>query len=189
MTHAVERIASWRRGQLVVALVVPLAGAGLTYLLWSISDRLVVIGPFDRATFGWAFVIPTWIGSSIVTGWLWSFHSGRTAIALAAALFAVLALIVATMFWVGIVWSLQGCAYGPTRVPAEWILPALPVGGIIAGAFSLSALIASERFGEASRKRAVASAIVAAVVINGFGFVTLAVLIAVLFGGGGCNRP
>ena len=40
----------WRR--IVVGAVLPLVVAGIAYLLWWISDRILYVGPLDRAAFG-----------------------------------------------------------------------------------------------------------------------------------------
>ena len=45
-------------GRLVLAALLPLAVLGVVYAIWWISDRLVIIGPIDRATFGWLVVVP-----------------------------------------------------------------------------------------------------------------------------------
>ena len=58
----------WPR--IVVGAVLPLAVAGIAYLLWWISDRLLYVGPLDRAALGWVVVIPTWIAAPAVAGLL-----------------------------------------------------------------------------------------------------------------------
>ena len=42
--------------RLAIAMLTPLVGVALAYGLWWISDRLLYIGPLDRATFGWLVV-------------------------------------------------------------------------------------------------------------------------------------
>jgi hypothetical protein len=56
----------------LVAAAAPLAIVALAYALWWISDRLLDIGPLDRAAFGWAVVIPIWLAAPIVAGFIWS---------------------------------------------------------------------------------------------------------------------
>jgi hypothetical protein len=57
---------------LLVAIAVPLAMLALAYALWAISDRLLQIGPFDRAAFGWIFVAPLlWLAPG-VAGFAWA---------------------------------------------------------------------------------------------------------------------
>jgi hypothetical protein len=57
---------------LLVAIAIPLALLALAYALWAISDRLLWIGPFDRAAFGWIVVAPlSWLAPGIA-GLAWS---------------------------------------------------------------------------------------------------------------------
>lgn len=57
---------------LFIAIAIPLALLALAYALWAISDRLLQIGPFDRAAFGWIFVLPiSWLAPGIA-GIVWS---------------------------------------------------------------------------------------------------------------------
>jgi hypothetical protein len=63
--------------RLAFAVVLPLALLAIAYAMWAISDRLLVIGPFDRAAFGWTFVMPlAWLTPG-VTGLLWAGLSRR----------------------------------------------------------------------------------------------------------------
>lgn len=57
---------------LLLAIAIPLALLALAYALWAISDRLLWIGPFDRAAFGWVFVIPIWWLAPGLAGLAWS---------------------------------------------------------------------------------------------------------------------
>lgn len=56
---------------LLVAVAIPLALLAVAYASWAISDRLLWIGPFDRAAFGWTFVMPiAWLAPGIAgLGW------------------------------------------------------------------------------------------------------------------------
>lgn len=57
---------------LLIAVALPLALFALAYALWAISDRLLVIGPFDRAAFGWIVVLPlSWLAPGLA-GIAWS---------------------------------------------------------------------------------------------------------------------
>jgi hypothetical protein len=57
---------------LFVAVAIPLAMLAVAYGLWAISDRLVRIGPFDRAAFGWIVVVPfSWLAPG-VAGLAWA---------------------------------------------------------------------------------------------------------------------
>jgi hypothetical protein len=49
-----------------LAIAVPLAILSVAYALWVISDRLLYVGPLDRAAFGWMTVIPlSWLAPGI----------------------------------------------------------------------------------------------------------------------------
>jgi len=58
-------------GRFVRAVVVPLAVACVAYGLSWLIDELRVIGPFDRAAFGWIFVIPTWLATAPAAALVW----------------------------------------------------------------------------------------------------------------------
>ena len=76
--------------RLAVAVVLPLALLAIAYAMWAISDRLLVIGPFDRAAFGWTFVLPlAWLTPG-VTGLVWAGLSRRDRWLAAAVLAAIL---------------------------------------------------------------------------------------------------
>ena len=55
----------------VLAYGAPLAVVGLAATLWLISDQLVSVGPIDRATFGWAVVVPLWSAAPVAAGFAW----------------------------------------------------------------------------------------------------------------------
>src|SRR5437773_887043 len=55
-------------GRFFVGVAVPLALVVLAYFLWQVSDRLLYIGPLDRAAFEWSVVIPIWIGAPVAAG-------------------------------------------------------------------------------------------------------------------------
>jgi hypothetical protein len=48
-----------------LAIVAPLVVVDVAYLLWAVSDRLLYVGPLDRATFGWLVVVPVWLAAPI----------------------------------------------------------------------------------------------------------------------------
>jgi hypothetical protein len=57
---------------LLIAMAIPLAILAVAYALWAISDRLLQIGPFDRAAFGWIVVVPIASLAPGVTGLAWA---------------------------------------------------------------------------------------------------------------------
>ena len=50
-----------RSRQTALAVVIPISLMGVALALWWISDKLMTVGPFDRAAFGWVFVVPIWL--------------------------------------------------------------------------------------------------------------------------------
>jgi hypothetical protein len=123
--------------RLAPAIVVPLALAAVAYAAWAISDRLIAIGPLDRAAFGWLVVAPVWIASPGSTGLVWA----RLTTAdrrLAAAVIAV-SLTVA----VGVFLSASITQLGCTPVAGlEDLLPSLIVGAIFGVGAVAGALVA-----------------------------------------------
>lgn len=57
---------------LLIAIAIPLALLALAYALWAISDRLLQIGPLDRAAFGWIVVVPISSLAPGVAGLAWA---------------------------------------------------------------------------------------------------------------------
>jgi len=59
-------------GPLLIAISAPLALFALAYTLWAISDRLLYIGPLDRAAFGWIVVVPITCAAPGIAGLIWA---------------------------------------------------------------------------------------------------------------------
>ncbi len=132
--------------RLVIAVTLPLALLGIAYALWAISDRLLVIGPFDRAAFGWTFVMPlAWLTPGI-TGLLWAGLSRRDRWLAAAVLAAILTAVAGVLLANAIDWI--GCA--PVNSWTEDLPRSLVVGVAIAAGPAGGGLIAAwtaERIG------------------------------------------
>lgn len=56
---------------LALGVAASLATVALGYALWSVSDRLLYIGPLDRAAFGWAVVVPVWALAPVAAALAW----------------------------------------------------------------------------------------------------------------------
>jgi len=114
------------------AVVMPLAGIGLVYGLWWISDRLVVVGPFDRAALGWVVIAPLWLLLPVLSGFAWRNLDPRNAPAVAAGVGLSVMGVAAFLWWEAI--AHPDCRYGTTQGPAAWALSSLLLGlGIGAG--------------------------------------------------------
>jgi hypothetical protein len=171
----------WPR--IVVGAVVPLAVVGLAYLLWWISDRLVYVGPLDRAAFGWVVVIPTWIAAPALVGFVWRTLDQRTTLAVAALVGTMIAAVTALLLWQAI--AFPACETGAIRTPQEMALPALLIGSVVGGGVALSGLV-SARFARQGR-------LIAALVLGATTEV-LMVAVAILVAastllGPSCQRP
>lgn len=126
------------RLRLGVAIALPLAVVALAYGLWRISDALLVVGPLDRAAFGWAVVIPVWCAAPVAAAFAWrSLSRGeRRAAALAFAL--LVSAISGALLWQSV--AFPECA-NPVRSAAGWIIPAVLVGLTIGGGLATSGLL------------------------------------------------
>lgn len=185
-TDAGVRLERWRSRQVVLALVVPLGSAALAFMAWALSERLQFWGPFDRATFAWAVIVPLWVGGAAVTAWLWSFLKVGARTRLAAAVFGIESLFVAATFWFVVVSETQGCETSPRSTAGEFVVPAILVGIVIGATPALAALMAAREFAASRPGRAVVLTIgtfVAGVVLFALAFTFTA------FAFGGCNRP
>lgn len=171
------------RTNLIRAIALPLVVLGLAYVLWRISDRLVWIGPFDRATFGWAIVIPVWLSAPIVAGVAWRAMPDSVVRLAAPTVGIALAAASGWLLWKAI--AFPGCTYGSNLTPAEMALPAGITGLVLGGGVAAAGLIARNAF----RRYAVVPAIGLGVVATVIAFVvTFFVAVAVLMNQG-CQRP
>ena len=183
---AADQLGRWRDRQVALALVVPLGSAALAYAAWALSEHLQFWGPFDRATFSWAVIIPLWVGGAVVTGWIWSFLDGSARWKLAVAVGVVETAVVGVTTWFVAVSGWQGCQAGPRSTPGDVIVPAFLIGAIIGAMPAIAALLAAREF--------VASRPLRALFLTGGTFVAGVALFALAFtwmafGYGGCNRP
>lgn len=137
-----------RIGTGVLAVGVPLAVGGAAYGLWSLSDRLVQIGPLDRASFGWLVVVPLWAAAPTAAGFAWRRLSSAAQSTVATICGLVVGSVVAALFWLAV--SSPGCQFGPSRPAQEWWGPALEVGLLIGGGFAVAGVVAT-RFVAAGR--------------------------------------
>ncbi len=128
------------RATLALAVAIPLGLVALASALWWISDRVVVIGPFDRASFGWVVVFPLWLSAPVVAGFVWRRLPPAASLAPALVLWAIVAGLATILLWLAV--AFPDCPSGANRMPIEWVTPSLVVGVLVGAAVGVSGLIA-----------------------------------------------
>jgi hypothetical protein len=127
------------RSPKVIGVAAPLAALALVYLVWWISDRLVFIGPVDRATFGWLVVVPLWALAPLVAAYAWrTLETEVIAITAAAVGMAILAA-AALLFWLAI--AFPNCDFMAVRTPLQALAPSVIVGWITGAGFAAACLV------------------------------------------------
>jgi hypothetical protein len=170
------------RGDVVLGVGAPLAVVALPYALWWISDRLLYVGPLDRAAFAWAVVVPAWVISPAVAGFAWGRLSLPSATVAAAVVGATVGGAAAVLFWAAVAYP--DCAL-PIRTAGDWVPPSVLLGGVIGVGVGASGLSAARLVRNGQPWRAIAV---------GAGMEALMSLVAVLAAavlllGPGCQRP
>lgn len=155
---------------------------GLAFVLSWVSNRLLYIGPLDRATFGVLVVLPLWAAAPLVAGFAWRGFdsSGRTRLAALGG--AVVGFASAVLLWLDAAAPKVGCT--PTHAPIELVPPALAVGAVLGGGFVVACRLAG---GEIAAGRIGRGAIYGAVVQ--LVVIPAALTLYSLFFFGMCQRP
>lgn len=172
-----------RSSLVIVGMAVPLALVALAYLLWWISDRLLYVGPLDRAAFGWIVVVPTWIAAPVAAGFAWRVLDERTTVAVAALVGTVVAGVATVLLWQAV--AFPGCEAGAIRTPQEMALPSMLVGIVVGGGLALSALV-STRY---ARQGRVVAAVVLGAACEALMIAAAIVAATILILGPACQRP
>jgi hypothetical protein len=167
----------------VLAVLVPIAVVATAYGLWWISDQLVIIGPLDRAQFGWLVVLPLFLAAPVLGAYLWAGLDSRTTVVVALAAACVVGLAGAYLFWRSV--EDPGCGTGNRFTPEYWIVPSLVLGGTLGASIGASGIVGA-RFVRA-RRRGVAVA--ATVGVELLLWVLMLVFIAPFLATGMCERP
>lgn len=140
---------------LVIAVAIPLVLLAVAYALWAISDRMLVIGPFDRAAFGWIVVLPlSWLAPG-VAGLAWSRMPSRRRRAAAVVVAATVALVSGGLL-------ANGIDFAHCRPVASWtdvLPPSLAIGVVIGIGPAMGALIAGSVAERLDGRRRVAAAV------------------------------
>lgn len=181
--NGVQQAARDNAAAVMLAVGAPLAAAALALTAWLISDRLLDIGPLDRAAFGWLVVVPLWVLSPLAAGFAWSRLSRSSEVLVVAMTVVIVGLVAAGLFWLAV--AHPGCDFGTVRGPADWLLPSLVVGGTIGGGFGLACVVSSRSVQAARPWRALVFGGVTQI-----GVMFTAILVETAFiTSGGCQRP
>jgi hypothetical protein len=121
--------------------IAPVIVVAVAFVLWFVSDRLLYVGPFDRATFGWLVVVPLWAAAPTFGGFSWRGFASRARLQSAIAGGLAIGGVAAILLWRSVAAPAVGCT--PTHTPFELVLPALAVGAVIGGGFLLACSFAS----------------------------------------------
>lgn len=171
---------------LAVAVGAPLAQLAFVYALWAVLDAAVQIGPFDRATLGWATVMPLWFASPWLAALVWRrlpAFGDRVAAVLVG---LVLGAAATWILWSAVVSESSACDNGPRSTEAAFVGPALSLGILVGGGWAMSALAASGLVRLGRPWTGLAASI--GLGLAQFGLVALASFF-VLVAYAGCNRP
>ncbi len=169
--------------RLAIAAATPLAGAALAYGLWWISDRLLYIGPLDRAKFGWLVVIPIWALTPVVAAYAWRPLNARQSRVAVGIVGLVITAAAALLIWLSS--AFPDCQFGATFTPADVVIPALIIGAVIGGGFAAACLGAA-----ATARRARWWVVLPVGAGSAFALVFVAIMAAAPFAMmAGCQRP
>ena len=167
----------------VLAIFVPLAVVAVAYMLWSISDRLLYIGPLDRAAFGWSVVIPIWVAAPVAAGFVWGSITRRASVLAGVVVGSVVGAFATFLVWQSV--AFPDCGTGAIRTPEEYLGPSLFVGLVVGVGLTVSGLLAAGRARQGRPAHAVAIGATGAVVMG-----LLAIVVATMtLLGPSCQRP
>jgi hypothetical protein len=179
MAAPTDRLAS-NRWLLAVA---PLALFLFVIGVWTAIDRLLYIGPFDRAQLGWAIAAPLTIAVPVVAAWAGGRlgRLGRPFLAVVLGIAAALA--IGWPFWVQYA---SQCAAVGLPMPVASIAIVGVIGALTMGGAVIAAGAAFDR----SRPRlALVVAALASVIVFAIGFLAFALTFLQLFFGECVVRP
>jgi hypothetical protein len=170
-----------RHTPITLAVIVPLALIAGVFVLWSLSNDAVVVGPLDRAAFGWLVVVPMLASVPIIGGVFLARAQRRAHWPVAAFVGASAGLAVAFLFYRAV--AMPACDFGAIRTAAEW-LPNAAGFGLAFGAPLSAGLVSVARLWSEHRLGAVLAGLAA----SAAGYVLLAIVVGLSFQPL-CNRP
>jgi len=169
--------------RVLLGVAAPIATAALAYLLWLLGDRLLYVGPLDRATFDWAVVVPVWAVAPVAAAFAWRRLTTRGTLVAAVAVGLIVGGVASALLWSAI--AFPNCEFGVIRSPTELVPPSVFVGLVIGAGLSVSSLlsVAFNRRGHPWWASVVGAG-------SGFALVLVAVLAAsTVLLGPACQRP
>jgi hypothetical protein len=138
---------------LVVAAAAPLGLIAVAWALSSISDRLLWIGPLDRAAFAWVVVVPVWLLAPSAAAIAMSGLGTRASAGIAVAVVVTAAIPAAFLTWQSA--AFPGCPAGTIRTPSEMVAPAATVGAILGIGLGAACFVAAELWRDGHPRTAV----------------------------------
>lgn len=126
--------------RVALGIALPLLFVSLAYGLWWISDQLVVIGPLDRASFGWIVVVPLWLSAPVAAGFSWRSLSATQTRLAALLVGASISAGAALVYWQSIGTPFD-CGFGTVTPPIDFLPQTLLVGVIVGGGLVLDGLL------------------------------------------------
>ena len=94
-----------------LGIALPIGVLAFAYVLWWISDRVVYVGPLDKAAFGWVVVVPIWLLAPLAAGWTWRDLAPRASAVARLIVGLIVTTVVALLFWVAT--TEPGCEFRP----------------------------------------------------------------------------
>lgn len=170
----------WKQIRAAATPLVVVSAAGA---LWWASDRIGQVGPLDKATFGWLFVVPIWAAAPATAGLAWRDLAATTRRRAAIAEALLVGGVAGFLLWLDVITA--DCQNGLARTPLEFAVPAI-VCAAAAGAvfgFGLSQASAQAVAGHRLRSIAVGAAAQLAIML------VVPTIAYVGFFGGPCARP
>ena len=121
------------RSRLAWAISAPLGFLVLAYAAWAISDRLLYVGPFDRAQFGWLVVIPLVTAAPVVEAFTWRSLSDGQSLVAASVVGLAVGVTAAVLFGIAVAGSADACQFGSRLSGTDVVIGSAVVGLVTGG--------------------------------------------------------
>ncbi len=167
-----------------LGIALPIGVLAFAYVLWWISDRVVYVGPLDKAAFGWAVVVPIWLLAPLAAGWTWRDLAPRASAVARLIVGVIVTTVVALLFWVAA--TEPRCDSGPITAPIGWVLPSFLIGALLGGGLVVGGSHVAREIRDHRRWSAV---LVGVSTQAGFAVLALGVVTWAALFLGGCTRP